>query len=68
MKVLFEIPGIMGKKQDDKYTNFEDFVRKMHTFKSATIERIELRVLEEKGIQERELKRIERELLEYIKV
>ena len=68
MKVLVEIPGLMGSQSDAIYSDIGDFVTKMHSFKSESSERLEGRVHREKIRAEKELKRVEKELLEYVKI
>ena len=40
---MFEIPGLMGQ-ENDTYPNIADFVKKIHSFKSESNERMEKRL------------------------
>ena len=47
MKNMFEIPGLMGT-ESDPYENIGVFVKKIHSFKSESNERMEKRLHQEK--------------------
>lgn len=66
MQVLVEIPGYMGSAPDALYSDIADFVKKTHSFKSESIERLDERIHREKVRSEKDVKRAEKELLEYI--
>lgn len=65
MQNILEIPGLMGQPEST-YENIAEFIKKLHSFKSESIERLDKKVHEEKIRAEKSLKKTQNELMEYI--
>ena len=63
---MLEIPGLMG--ENETYSHIADFVQKMHTYKSESIERLDKKVHEEKLRAEKSLTKMNKEIMEYIQI